>query len=105
LKELYELDVYDKAASNATCEQIGKLPKLRQLMLTGGSVDDVGVRHLSGLATLEELSLDSSKITDASVETLAGLKSLRKLRIRGTGISEVGTKKIREALPMVEITK
>ncbi len=55
LKELYQLDVYDKAASNQTLEQVGRLPKLRLLMLLNGTFDDEGVKHLARVGTLEEL--------------------------------------------------
>jgi len=88
-----------KTASNATLEQIGKLPKLRLLMLIQGTFDGAGVKHLAGLTTLEELTLNSAKVTDASIEHLAGLKYLRKLNIGGTKLTAEGRQKLVELLP------
>ena len=86
-RQLYELDVYDQAASNQTLEQIGKLPKLRLLMLVNGTFDDGAVKHLANLTTLEEVSLDSSKMTEAAIDDLTGLRNLRKLHLGRVRIS------------------
>ncbi|MCE9608122.1 MAG: SMP-30/gluconolactonase/LRE family protein [Planctomycetia bacterium] len=104
LKELYELDVYEKAASNEAMKEIGTLPKLRMLRLFVGTFDDVGVAHLKGLTTLEELVLNSPNVTDAALDSLAGLTNLRKLRLDGTRTTPAGKTKLAAKLPNLVIT-
>ena len=103
MTELDQLDVYEKAASNATCARIAKLPKLRLLMLTGGPFDDDGVKHLAGLTALEELTLNSAQVTDASIDAIAGLKRLRKVNVAGTKITADGRAKLAKLLPKAVI--
>ena len=104
LQQLYELDIYDRPASNQALAEIGKLPKLRFLRLFGGTFDDVGVAHLAGLTTLEELVLGSGQVTDASMEHLAGLTNLRAIHLAGTKITPAGKQRLQELLPKVVIT-
>ena len=102
-KELYELDIYDRGASNQTLEQIAKLPKLRMLRLFNGIFDDEGTRQLARLTTLEELSLDSPKITEAAIEHMAGLKNLRKLHLGRLKLTPKGRERLQMLLPKVVI--
>ena len=104
LRELDQLDVYERTASNQTLEQVGRLPRLRLLMLVGGTFDDDGVKHLAGLVTLEELSLGSAKVTDAAVEYLARLKNLRKLHLGGTKVTAAGRQQLATQLPRVVLS-
>jgi outer membrane protein assembly factor BamB len=104
LKELYQLDVYDRAASNQTLEAVGRLPKLRMLMLPNGTFDDAGVKHLAGVSTLEELTLDSPGVTDASVEHLAGLHNLRTLHLGRARITPAGRRRLQALLPRAVIS-
>ncbi len=99
-----ELDVYDKAASNQTLEQVARLSKLRKLMLPQGVFDDTGVSHLAKVATLEELTLNSPLVTNGSIDSLAGLKNLRKLGLEGTKVTEAGRQRLRELLPKAVVT-
>jgi len=103
LTELYELDIYDKASSNESIVEIGKLPKLKMLRLFTGTFDDAGLAPLKNLVTLEELVLNSPNVTDAGLEHLAGLKNLRKLTLAGTKASPAGKAKLAAALPNLEI--
>jgi len=103
LTELYELDIYDKASSNESIVEIGKLPKLKMLRLFTGTFDDAGLAPLKNLGTLEELVLNSPNVTDAGLEHLAGLKTLRKLTLAGTKVTAAGKAKLAAALPNVEI--
>ncbi len=96
--------MYERAASNATLEQAGKLPRLRSLMLVVGTFDDEGVRHLAGLTTLEELWLGSNKVTDRSIEHLAGLRKLRKLHLGGSRITAAGRLRLGKLLPRAVIS-
>ncbi len=104
LRELYELDIYDRAASNQTLEQIGRLPKLRKLMLVTGNFDDDGVKHLANVPTLEEVTLDSARVTDASIEHLAKLPNLRKLHLGPAKLSPAGRQRLAMLLPKAVIT-
>jgi len=104
LKELYQLDVYDRAASNQALEQIAKLPHLRFLMLTQGVFDDEGVKNLAKSITLEELTLDSEKITDLSIPTLSGLTNLHKLNLGRARLTSAGRERLKTLLPKTEIS-
>jgi len=104
LKELYELDIYDKAASNEALALIGTLPKLRMLRFFNAPLDDIGVTHLKNLSTLEELVLHAPNVTDASLDSLAGLKKLRKLELAGTKTTPEGRAKLAAKLPKTVIT-
>jgi len=104
LKELYELDIYDKAASNEALAQIGTLPKLRMLRFFNAPLDDMGVAHLKNLSTLEELVIHAPSVTDAGIEQLAGLTKLRKLELAGTKTTPEGRAKLAAKLPNTVIT-
>lgn len=104
LKELYELDIYDKAASNEALALIGTLPKLRMLRFFNAPLDDKGVAHLKNLSTLEELVLHAPNVTDAALESLTGLTKLRKLQLNGTKTTPEGRAKLAAKLPNAVIT-
>jgi hypothetical protein len=99
------LDAYDRAASSQTFEQVRHLPKLRMLRFFNSTCDDVGIKHLAGLAILEELTLNSTKVTDASIDDLAKLKLLRVLNIAGSQITSDGKPRLKKSLPTLQIVQ
>ena len=54
-----------------TLRQIGSLPRLEKLRLTGKSVDDGGVAQIAGLSSLRSLELYDNGITAAAGRSLA----------------------------------
>ena len=64
-----------------TLRQIGSLPRLEKLRLTGKSVDDGGVAQIAGLSSLRSLELYDNGITAAAGRSLARLHGLRFLDI------------------------
>ncbi len=65
-----------------------------------GGCDDAVAANLKHTPNLTGLVLQGcSKVTDASVDTIAGLKKIKMLVIEGTGITNAGAIKIKNALP------
>lgn len=67
--------------------EVGKIPGLRWLILSGTNVTDAGLAHLHGLQKLETLWLDRTKVTDDGVLGLAGLPKLSIAVARETACS------------------
>jgi hypothetical protein len=73
---------------------VGELPALRTLDLSGVSLADDDLKHLSGLTSLEALFLRDTQIGDAGVGHLAPLINLRRLDLSGTRISDRGLSRL-----------
>lgn len=82
---------------------IGGLTGLETLQLDGTNVTDKGFAHLANLKKLTLLDLSEAKLTDASVETLARFPSLNHVNIGGSRISPAGIKRLKQALPKLNI--
>ncbi len=76
--------------TDAGLASIGKLPKLKTLILGESSITDTGLRHLEPLCELEVLVLQKVGITDDGLTHLARLPRLKKLSIRDTKITDAG---------------
>jgi hypothetical protein len=76
----------------ADLEVIGRAAGVHRLYLNGSTVDDSGLRHLSGLNDLRVLELSETRLSDAGVRHLAGLRRLEKLALYQTSVGDaVGT--------------
>jgi RNA polymerase sigma factor (sigma-70 family) len=108
------IHVPGSACSDADLKEIGLLPKLRFLNITGTRItndglapleamkelrilklqecklSDEGLAHLAGLTELTKLYLSKTLITDAGLARLAGLKNLECLFLDRTGITDAG---------------
>ncbi len=71
-----ELWLEDTAIDDNDLREIGKIPGLRWLILSGTKVTDAGLAHLHGLQKLETLWLDRTGVTDDGVLGLAGLPKM-----------------------------
>lgn len=74
--------------TGATMQCLTSMQQLRQLDLSGTSVDDEGARQLAALQSLYELDLSAARVTDEGVRRLCSLKQLRCLRLHGNDISD-----------------
>ena len=64
-----------------------------------GGCDDAIAENLKHTPNLTQLTLmNCSKVTDASVDAIAGLKKLTTVMLTGTGITNAGAMKIKNAL-------
>lgn len=57
-------------------EELGRLPRLRQLRIGGRQIDDAAVKSLADWPALTSLHLIQPAITDASLKTIAGMDQL-----------------------------
>ena len=77
-------------ATAATIEQVGRLTRLEELVLTQSPLGDAGLVHLKGLSKLKRLVLSGTQVTDASLVHLEGLSNLSDLDLIGTGVTDSG---------------
>ncbi|MFN0197091.1 MAG: hypothetical protein ACKVT0_10110 [Planctomycetaceae bacterium] len=83
---------------------IAGMTNLKKLHLEKTKITDAGLGHLKGLANLEYLNIYGTAVTDAGLDQLAGLTNLKKLYIWETAITEEGQKRLKAALPNLQIT-
>ncbi len=79
-----------------------KMPNLQSLNLNMSKVSDASIPLLARLP-LTALHMQGTNLTDVSVPSLSGLHTLVLLNLQGTGITEEGMLRLREALPNCEI--
>ena len=80
------------------------LTNLQQLHLELTAVTDAGLAHLKGLPNLTYLNLYGTQVGDAGLDSLTGLKYLHHLYLWQTKVSEEGVKKLKAALPTLDIS-
>ncbi len=104
-RELTHLDLKECPLLDVGLEPLGSLPALYDLNLEGTRITDAGVAHLAKAPKLEKLDAKSTAITDAGLEHLAGVKTLASLylRKRTSKVTEAGMKKLKTALPKLDI--
>lgn len=73
-----------------------RLPKLRGLNLNGAAFRGDG---LNNIPAIKMLDLSETEIDDDSIPALSALSKLKVLKLWGTGISDAGLARLREALP------
>ncbi|MDA0835422.1 MAG: hypothetical protein O2955_12350 [Planctomycetota bacterium] len=90
--------------TDAGLAHIAGMTNLKKLHLEKTTITDAGIAHLKGLSNLEYLNIYGTGVTDAGIDQLAGLTNLKKLYIWETAISDEGQKKLKAALPELQIT-
>jgi YHS domain-containing protein/mono/diheme cytochrome c family protein len=84
-------------------ERVREFPHLRWLSLANTGITDTGLRKLSGLKQLRYLNLYGTKVTDKGLASLRGLPKLEKLYLWQSKATKNGAKKLKEALPNIQI--
>jgi uncharacterized protein (TIGR02996 family) len=84
---------------NRLLAQLGELPELRVLYLTGERLADAQLAALSSIKKLHTLMLWSYDITDEGLRAIAAVSSLRALDICSPRITRDGVYALREARP------
>ena len=79
-----------QAGGDAELVSAAKLGTLRDLILDGSRVTDLGLARLRSLTQLQELSLMETSVTDAGLSHLVGLTNLKTLYLGNTGIGDAG---------------
>jgi Leucine-rich repeat (LRR) protein len=88
LPKLETLDLENTGIRDRDLELVSKLTTLRNLNISGNSIEGPGLRNLSSLTKLSELVLDdTSSLDDGSLENLPPLPSLTKLSLSGLPIN------------------
>ena len=91
--------------TDAGLARLKPLVGLDFLDLSGTAVTDGGLKQLESFAMLGRLELSGTAVTDAGLVHLEKLKSLRYVGLRGTRVTASGLKRLRQALPGVEIAR
>ena len=89
--------------TDGTLAQLGGIPNLVELDLSGTQITDAGVKHLESFPRLQHLHLAGTQVTNRCLESITKFKCLRTLVVEGTGISKAGVAEIQNALPACEI--
>lgn len=97
------LDLSRSAIGDGAAGDIGQLAKLTKLHLENTGIGDAMLSEVGKLTNLEYLNLYGTKVTDAGLDHLKGLKNLKKLYVWQTGVTEEGAKKLKDALPGVDV--
>ncbi len=126
-KNLRELPIGETRITDKGLKTIGRMTQLEYLGLRGDKITDGGLSHLKDLKNLTGLYLGETKVTDqglrqlvpltklqwliledtaisdAGLEHLKGFKDLRRLNLTRTKTTPEGRKRLKEALPDLEI--
>jgi hypothetical protein len=103
LKDLAHLNLRGQEVTDAQLAHLKGLTGLTRLHLEKTKVTDKGLENLKGLVNLEYLNLYSTAVTDAGLANLKGMKKLKNLYVWQTKVTMEGAKKLKEALPQVDI--
>lgn len=105
LKKVMRVHLGKTSISDAGLAALKGLTDLAELHLEGTKITDAGLAHLKGLTNLVYLNLYGTTVTDAGIQQLAGLKNLKNLYVWQTKVTEEGAKKLKAALPSVNIDR
>jgi Leucine-rich repeat (LRR) protein len=98
--QLVELDLTGTKFSENALQQLSEISSLRTVDLSKCALRNADLVVLSKLTALESLGLRNIPgITDEAIPFLSRLKGLKHLSIEGTGITQSGIARLREALP------
>jgi Leucine-rich repeat (LRR) protein len=103
LKDVVHLNLGKSKITDAGLEQIKGMTTLTRLHLEETGITDKGLASLKGLTNLTYLNLYGTAVTDLGLEHLTGLTNLKNLYLWQTKVTEDGVKKLKNALPKLEI--
>ncbi|MGJ4754354.1 hypothetical protein [Leptospira kmetyi] len=102
---LEHFDLDDSKVTDEGLKNIGLLPKLRTFSLMRTSVGNKGCEYISKSKSITSLTLDEMKnIDDGCIVHLIKMKQLRSLSVALSNISDKAVKKIRKAIPLLNVT-
>jgi hypothetical protein len=98
------LHFFKSKLTDGPLENLEHLTQLRSLALECKKITDAGIAHLACLPDLEFLDLRETKLTDAGTVHLTGMTKLRDLWISGPGVSADGERRLKEAIPEIDVS-
>jgi len=99
LENLERLDLSSSAVADEGLRHLGKLRKLKELILVDTKITDAGLANLAEVASLEVLRFDGTPVTDAGLPHLRALKKLRDISCRDTRVTRNGLVRLNKDLP------
>ncbi len=103
LEKVVSLNLAKTAITDAALPAIARHTGLTELHLELTRITDAGLASLKPMQDLEYLNLFGTAVTDAGLFHLASLPKLRSLYVWQTKVTPAGAKKLKEALPKLEI--
>ncbi|HXJ57620.1 MAG TPA: c-type cytochrome domain-containing protein [Verrucomicrobiae bacterium] len=101
---LVDLNLATTRVTDAGLAQLKGLTNLQRLHLELTGISDAGIAHLKGLPNLVYLNLYGTKVSDAGLDDLKDMRHLRNLYVWQSKVTEDGAKKLKTALPEVDIS-
>jgi hypothetical protein len=75
------------------------------LQLGNSQVTDAGLASLQGLKDVRVLRLEHDKITDVGLESVSTMTGIGEVVLTGTQVTDAGIKKLKRAIPSLDIEK
>ncbi len=99
LKKLESLHINKCSFEPGSFEVLVMPPALERLDLLSGNLTDDDVKHIARCQSVKDLSLGGNRdVTDQSIDVLLSIPALERALVGGTGISDEGQLRLREAL-------
>lgn len=86
--EIVSLSLEDQNLTVELLHQLGSIPTLKCLNLSGSSLDDSLARAVADIDSLESLNIGRTKISDAGIATLSRLPHLATLKLDGCNVTD-----------------
>ena len=88
--------IHATASTDHELEQLGHVPQLTWLCLSGAEITDAGLERLKGFTKLEDLSVFGLPLTGNGLEHLKGLGHLKRLDLENVSIRDANLKHFAE---------
>jgi len=105
LTRLKTLRLFHTRVTDAGLVHLRGLSQLESLELCGTKVTDAGLVHVQGLPRLQMLDLRSTQVTDTGLGYVRGLPQLKAVILGDTRVTDVGIRRLKQALPNVQIVR
>ena len=105
LSKVAYLNLGKTSVTDAGLAYLKGLADLEQLHLEGTSITDKGLIYLKDLKKLTYLNLYNTAVTDVGLAQLVGLTNLKQLYLWQTKVTDAGVKKLKQALPNLDINR
>ena len=101
---LAKLDLSGTDLSKQSCSLIRKFSRLTHLNVRQSTMDDSGLKALSGLKNLISLNLSETKVSDYGIKPLLSFQNLKSLHLWKSEVSDSRRQFLKNRLPGVVVT-